>query len=186
MHSVSDEPDVQDRDIVSATPASGAGLYSHPTRDSFPRWAGTVTGLAALLLTAVFAGTLYTLNPAFQTGAAAGAPDQLGPTPAPAADIAAEAGTDAAAARMLMGQKGCGGCHVIPGMATAKGAVGPSLAGVGGRKQIAGGAVPHNGIEDMVRWLLDPQALKPGTAMPNLNLTEEEARTMAAYLETLR
>jgi cytochrome c1 len=37
----------------------------------------------------------------------------------------------------------------------------------------------------MVRWLQAPQKLKPGSAMPDLGLSERDARDIAAYLETL-
>jgi cytochrome c1 len=38
----------------------------------------------------------------------------------------------------------------------------------------------------MQRWILDPPSVKPGTAMPKLGLTDDEAGTIVAYLETLR
>ena len=65
-------------------------------------------------------------------------------------------------------------------------AVGPSLAGVASRKTIAGGAVPNNGPDDVKRWIINPPALKPGTIMPNLGLTDDEATKIVAYLETLK
>lgn len=82
-------------------------------------------------------------------------------------------------------QRGCGGCHVIPNIPGAAGNVGPSLAGVADRKQIAGGVVPNNTVEDLAKWIQNPQALKPGTAMPNLGLSETEALQAAQYLYTL-
>ena len=47
------------------------------------------------------------------------------------------------------------------------------------------GRIP-NQPANLVRWLQDPPALKPDTAMPSLGVSEEEARHMAAYLYTLR
>ena len=88
--------------------------------------------------------------------------------------------------QQLIAQKGCGGCHVVPGVAGATGNVGPSLAGVATRTSIAGGAVPNNGPADLQRWILDPPAVKPGTQMPKLGLTEQEAQQIVAYLETLK
>jgi cytochrome c1 len=85
-----------------------------------------------------------------------------------------------------MAQKGCGGCHVIPGVPGATGNVGPSLAGVGARTAIAGGAVPVQGRADLVRWVQNPPAVKPGTQMPSLNLSADEADKIVAYLELLR
>lgn len=88
--------------------------------------------------------------------------------------------------QQLVTQKGCGGCHTIPGVAGATSTVGPNLAGVATRTTIAAGAVPNNGPEDLQRWILDPPAAKPGTQMPNLGLTNAEAQAIVAYLETLR
>jgi cytochrome c1 len=103
------------------------------------------------------------------------------PAPAPAADAATiDAG------KALVAQKGCGACHVIPGVPGASGTLGPSLAGVASRTRIAGGAVPNNGPDDLKKWLLDPPALKPGTLMPKLGLTDDEATKMVAFLETLK
>jgi cytochrome c1 len=93
--------------------------------------------------------------------------------------------TQVAAGLLLVQQKGCGGCHVIPGVPGATGTLGPSLDGVAGRATIAGGTLPNNGPEDLQRWVLDPPSLKPGTVMPKLGLTDDQAASIAAYLETL-
>ena len=88
--------------------------------------------------------------------------------------------------KQIVQQKGCGGCHTIPGVPGANGNVGPNLTGVASRTTIAGGQVPHDGADDLKRWVLNPSAVKPGTSMPNLNLTDDEATRVAAFLETLR
>ena len=54
------------------------------------------------------------------------------------------------------------------------------------RKTIAGGAVPNNGPDDLKRWIMNPPGVKPGTAMPNYNLTDDQATKIVAYLETLK
>jgi cytochrome c oxidase subunit II len=95
-------------------------------------------------------------------------------------------GGPAAQAAPIITAKGCGGCHVIPGIQGTTGTVGPSLAGVGSRTRIAGGAVPNSGPDDLKRWLLNPPAVKPGTIMPNTGLTDAEATTLANFLETLK
>jgi cytochrome c len=87
---------------------------------------------------------------------------------------------------MLAQQKGCGGCHTIPGVAGAVGTIGPNLGGVASRNRIAGGALPNNGPDDLKRWILNPPGLKPGTIMPNLGLTDQEATNLVAFLETLK
>jgi cytochrome c oxidase subunit 2 len=100
---------------------------------------------------------------------------------APAADPATiDAG------KALVAQKGCGACHTIPGVPGANGTIGPNLAGVASRTSIAGGAVPNNSPDDLKRWIMNPAALKPGTAMPNLGLTDDEATKIVAFLETLK
>jgi cytochrome c1 len=99
---------------------------------------------------------------------------------------AAPADPAAAAGQTLIAQKGCGGCHTVPGVPGANGVIGPSLAGVASRTTIAGGAVPNNGPDDLKRWILNPPAVKPGTPMPNLGLSDDEATKIVAYLETLK
>jgi cytochrome c oxidase subunit 2 len=92
----------------------------------------------------------------------------------------------AAAGQALIPMKGCSACHIIPGIPGANGTVGPNLGGVASRTTIAGGAVPNHGPDDLKRWLMNPPALKPGTIMPNLGLTDDEATKIVAYLETLK
>jgi cytochrome c1 len=79
---------------------------------------------------------------------------------------------------------GCGSCHTIPGISGARGLVGPPLWAMGDRTYIAG-VIPNEPAE-MIRWIQDPRAIDPLTAMPNLNVTTEDARDIAAYLLTLR
>jgi cytochrome c1 len=38
----------------------------------------------------------------------------------------------------------------------------------------------------LARWIAAPQALVPGTAMPSMGVSPEDARAMAAYLFSLR
>jgi cytochrome c len=78
---------------------------------------------------------------------------------------------------------GCGSCHVIPGIATADGLVGPPLDAFSRRSFIAG-QLP-NSQANLVRWIRGPQDVEPGTAMPDLGVTTEQARDISAYLYTL-
>lgn len=78
---------------------------------------------------------------------------------------------------------GCGGCHEIAGVRTARGKVGPPLTTMGERSYIAG-SLPNN-LENLMLWIMDPQGVEPGTAMPDLRVTEDDARAMAAYLYSL-
>jgi cytochrome c len=77
----------------------------------------------------------------------------------------------------------CGACHRIPGVRGPQGRVGPSLEHFGLRAYVAGRF--ENSPEVAARWILDPPAMKPATAMPNLGLTEAQARDIAAYLHSL-
>lgn len=79
---------------------------------------------------------------------------------------------------------GCGSCHTIDGVTGAHGRVGPPLTGVASRSIIAG-ELP-NTPENMVRWIRNPEAVEPNTAMPNLQVSEQVANDMVAYLYTLR
>ena len=85
--------------------------------------------------------------------------------------------------RTALAGTGCGSCHVIPGVRGAEGKVGPPLADIAERTMLAG-RVPNTPAE-MIAWIRDPQAIEPGTAMPNLHVDEREARDMTAYLYTL-
>lgn len=92
-------------------------------------------------------------------------------------------GTDAANGRLLLRQFGCGECHTIPGVANARGNVGPPLTHVARRTYLAG-RVP-NRPEAMAQWIRDPQRFDPMTRMPDLQVSEAHARDMVAYLFTL-
>lgn len=86
--------------------------------------------------------------------------------------------------RQLIVRYGCGACHTIPGIYTARGVVGPPLYFFGRRTMIAG-ELP-NSTQNLIRWLRNPPAVEPGTAMPNLGLNEQQARDIAAYLDSLQ
>lgn len=79
---------------------------------------------------------------------------------------------------------GCGGCHVIPGIRDANGRMGPSLAGIASRMYLGGHVT--NQPDNLMMWISDPQKIAPGTAMPDVGVSPNEARDIAAYLYTLR
>jgi cytochrome c len=79
-----------------------------------------------------------------------------------------------------MTRYGCAACHAIPGIAGARGQTGPDLSNVRQRATLAG-KLP-NDPETLVRWLMHPQQLVPGTGMPGQGVTEHDSRDMAAYL----
>lgn len=168
---------------TNATLTGGAGLFDHSARDPFAPSVGLWTGVVGLTLTVAITVLFVSLNPALQSGKASGTPNQL-------AELASAAvltpGSPAADGAQLIATKPCVGCHTIPGIPGATGTVGPNLAGVASRPKIAGGAVPNTSPDDLKKWILNPSALKPGTAMPNVGLTDDEATKIVAYLETLK
>ena len=101
-----------------------------------------------------------------------------------AAEGSVIAGASPSRGRQSLAGFGCGSCHEIHGVIGAHGLVGPPLDGVARRSIIAGELA--NTPENMVRWIRDPQAVEANTAMPNLQVSEQTARDMVAYLYTLR
>jgi mono/diheme cytochrome c family protein len=93
-------------------------------------------------------------------------------------------GGDAHRGRQVIAAKGCGSCHMIPGVSGANGMVGPPLNWFSRRTYIAG-ELP-NTPENLVRWVQLPKSVEPATAMPALGLSDQQARDVAAYLYTLR
>jgi mono/diheme cytochrome c family protein len=91
---------------------------------------------------------------------------------------------DARRGRELINQYACTACHTVPGVASTKPQVGPPLAGFADRTLIAG-RLP-NTPDNLARWLREPQAIDPLSAMPDLGVSAAHARDMAAYLGTLR
>jgi mono/diheme cytochrome c family protein len=86
--------------------------------------------------------------------------------------------------RVALYQYACSACHTIPGITGSSPQVGPPLDGLGSRTLIAGKLA--NTQENLVRWLRRPHQVDPLTAMPDLGVTEADARDIAAYLSTLR
>ncbi|MDQ3802587.1 MAG: c-type cytochrome [Acidobacteriota bacterium] len=86
--------------------------------------------------------------------------------------------------RAAIGRYGCSTCHTIPGVGGATGMVGPPLGQVASRVYLAGRLqnTPHN----MIRWIQNPQGVDDKTAMPNLGVTDADARDIASYLYTLK
>lgn len=93
-------------------------------------------------------------------------------------------GADPDRGREVMAAIECGVCHEIPGILGADGIVGPSLEQFGRRKLIAG--VVPNEPSVLAQWVRDAPSLAPQTGMPDLPITQDQARDVAAYLYTLR
>ena len=88
------------------------------------------------------------------------------------------------AGAMIIARQACGSCHVIPGIEGADGQVGPPLTHFASRQTVAG-KLP-NMPDELIRFLESPQSTMPGGAMPDLDLTDRQARDVAAYLYGLK
>jgi cytochrome c len=82
--------------------------------------------------------------------------------------------------REQMERYGCGACHVIPGIRSARGQVGPPLTGYPRRAYVAGSQ--PNSPAALAKFLQDPTAARPDTAMPDLAVDAATAEDMAAWL----
>jgi len=94
------------------------------------------------------------------------------------------AGGDPERGRLLVQQYQCAACHFIPEVQGPNGDAGPSLQSMGRMSYIAG-SIP-NQPENMIRFLQNPPAVKPGTLMPALGISNDEARHMAAFMYSLK
>jgi cytochrome c2 len=92
-------------------------------------------------------------------------------------------GGDPERGKRLLVPYGCAGCHTIPGVAEAKGLVGPPLGGIA--KRVYVGGVVTNTPDNLVSWITDPRAHSDKTAMPKTGISAAQARDVAAYLYTL-
>lgn len=98
------------------------------------------------------------------------------------AHAASEVGGDPRRGEAMFIQYGCGSCHALKNVRTATGMVGPPLDGIALRVIVAGHLA--NNSRNMERWIRDPQQVSPGTAMPDLNVGEKDARDITAFLYT--
>ncbi|PYN51536.1 MAG: cytochrome c oxidase subunit II [Candidatus Rokuibacteriota bacterium] len=89
----------------------------------------------------------------------------------------------AAEGKAIYARSACVGCHTIRGVST--GSLGPDLTTFGSRRTLAAGMFPSTAAT-VAAWVKDPIALKPGSKMPALGLTDDQARAVAAYLLSLK
>ncbi len=101
---------------------------------------------------------------------------QLVVPPAPSQGIAGDG------ARLFQ-TKACMNCHAIQGTA-AQARVGPDLTHINQRETLGAGVLT-NTPENLSKWLMNPQKYKPGSYMPNMKLSNEEVKSIVAYLEAL-
>jgi cytochrome c2 len=93
-------------------------------------------------------------------------------------------GGDPQRGRAAVERYGCGTCHTIPGVRGAEAQVGPPLDRIAGRMYLGG--VLTNSPDNMMRWIRDPRAVDPLTAMPTLGVNDRDARDIASFLYTLK
>lgn len=98
--------------------------------------------------------------------------------------VAAEmTGGDPARGLRAIEKYGCASCHQIPGARGANARVGPPLDGMRRRVYLAGRLL--NTPENLMRWIQHPQEVERGNAMPDMGVTDEDARDITAWLYTL-
>ena len=91
---------------------------------------------------------------------------------------------DAAKGAKVFNEHTCVRCHAV-GAPGEQARVAPDLAHLAGRSTLGAGVLA-NTPDNLGRWLRDPQGVKPGCHMPDLQLTDDEVGALVAYFETLR
>lgn len=89
-------------------------------------------------------------------------------------------GGEPARGKFAIGRYGCGACHQIPGVPGARGKVGPPLEGLAERA-LVGGRLSNTGY-NLAYWIQHPQQVSPGSGMPEMGVTDRDARDIAAFL----
>jgi cytochrome c oxidase subunit 2 len=84
----------------------------------------------------------------------------------------------------LFQQLTCANCHAIRGL-PGDARAGPDLSHLASRKTLAAGVV-ENTPEGLTRWLRNPQKVKPGNLMPNMQLTDTQTEDLVRYFQTLK
>jgi cytochrome c oxidase subunit II len=150
---------------------------------AFDAWAGHMQTLAAPPPAPPKPDSVKTSSAGATVQQAAGKPGAGAPAdsakPAPAEDPLVAQG------QKLFLMKGCVGCHSLVAYNAPAGLLGPNLANVGARTYIAAGTLP-NTDENLAHWIRVPQDVKHGVLMPNLGVSEDEAKALVAFLRTHR
>jgi cytochrome c oxidase subunit 2 len=89
-----------------------------------------------------------------------------------------------AAGRRVFETTACVNCHAIGGT-NGTGRFGPDLTHLMSRQTIASGAA-ENTRANLRLWIQNPEAIKPGSLMPAMKLTDTDLDALVRYLETLR
>lgn len=98
-------------------------------------------------------------------------------------------GTLAAEGMELFTNRECAACHNITGTndldVTVAGIYGPDLTHFADRTVFAGAVLNHGDTNAIENWIDNPPLIKPGSFMPNVDLTQQEVDALAAYLRGL-
>ena len=104
--------------------------------------------------------------------------------PSATSEAAMITGGDIERGQSAIGKYGCAACHTIPGIHGANATVGPPLDRIAVRSYLAGRLT--NSPDNMIKWIQHPQEVDPKNVMPNLGVTDQDAKDIAAFLYTLR
>jgi cytochrome c oxidase subunit 2 len=85
--------------------------------------------------------------------------------------------------KTIFTQSTCVGCHSITGISA--GHIGPDLTHFASRKKFAG-SLMESTPENLAKWIENPEHMKPGALMPNLGMTGDQSKALAAYLLSLK
>jgi cytochrome c oxidase subunit 2 len=91
---------------------------------------------------------------------------------------------EAAQGAQLFQQLTCANCHAIAGT-PAQATIGPDLSHIASRQTIGAGVLDNN-PENLSLWIDNPQTIKPGVRMPDLQLSAIQVQQLVAYMETLK
>jgi cytochrome c oxidase subunit II len=95
----------------------------------------------------------------------------------------AQASAAVSEGRRIFETTACINCHAVYGT-VADGRFGPDLTHLMSRETIAAGAAP-NTLENLRLWIKNPDAIKPGSKMPAMGLSDHELDAVTAYMATL-
>jgi cytochrome c oxidase subunit 2 len=90
----------------------------------------------------------------------------------------------AIAGRRVFERNACMNCHAVAGT-PGDGRFGPDLTHLMSRATIAAGAAT-NTHDNLRLWIQDPSAIKPGSLMPAMKLSDADLDSVVSYMETLR
>jgi cytochrome c2 len=125
--------------------------------------AGLAVAVAAVALAAAVATTLHGHNAVWE-------------------HAAATTGGDPSRGQAMFIQYGCGSCHHLTYVRKATGRGRPTA-----RRHCRAGrnrGKLSNTPDNLQRWIRDPQAVTPGTDMPDLHVDGRDARDITAFLYT--